>query len=454
MARQLALDGTGPRPFAALRAYVLPLFLSAVLALPTVAHYFFGDNEYIVAGSVFVFLPALVWLVVATPPSEEYLRRTLMLVVAVVAPLVVSIVVHLSAYSFLDLQKAMVRVFALVVYMTLAALMVCQRDDRVASRSFCFLGLWMAGLFTASSLLEPVFFWGRFMPGNMQPNWWGEVLIVTIFGAAFLPTRLVRYGLMVAALGGLVLIQSRSGLVGACLVTAFAILHHEGLRRLVLLGAVAVFALPPVLILTDVVLGLGVVDGVVAFVANDVLLLDDPRRGLGSGATGRAEGWIVALQMFANAPFLGVGFGVSSPRVAEITGEALHNGHLILLTDLGALLYLAVATAMLGAMVRLATGGDLRFFGFLLAYLVVLLVQPRSINVSVVPMLTWILITMAWLKPKRREAAIAAPPPRPLGARWRNGASPAGGASGDDPPAGPARWAKLTTPAPRTNRRW
>ena len=187
------------------------------------------------------------------------------------------------------------------------------------------------------------------------------------------------------------------------------------------MGGLAAFALPLLYVLLDVVMGLGIKQALVGFVAGDVLLLDDPRRGLDSGATGRADGWLVALRMFAEAPFLGAGLGVSSKQVEDITGSALHNGHLVLLGDLGVILYGIVSTVIVGALVRLAAGGDLRLLGLLLGYLIVLLVQPRSINVSVVPMLAWIVIAMAWLTPRRREPASSAAPPRPRlpGRRWQ-----------------------------------
>ncbi|NBB73837.1 MAG: hypothetical protein GVY35_09175 [Bacteroidetes bacterium] len=419
--RRASADDGDARPFAVLSTYALPAFLSGVLALPTISNYLFGGNPYLVASSVFTFLPALAWLVLATPPTAGHLRRTLLLLLVAAVPLVVSVFVHLPNYDVVELQQTLVRIFALVVYMALAALLVCQSDDRLIARTFGLMGLWMLGLFAVSSALDPLFVWGRFMPGNMQPNWWGEVLLAATFGAAFVPTRLLRYGLMAVAFAGLVLVQSRSGMVGAFFVAAFAVLHHEGLRRLAIVGGIAVFALPSLYVLLDVGMGLGIKQALIGFVASDVLLLDDPRRGLDSGATGRAEGWLVALRMFAEAPFLGAGLGVSSERVADVTGEALHNGHLILLNDLGVILYGIVSTVIVGALVRLVTGGDLRLLGLLLGYLIVLLVQPRSINVSVVPMLAWIVIAMAWLTPRRREPASSAAPPRPRlpGRRWQ-----------------------------------
>lgn len=465
MAHRLAsTEAADTRTFAVLWTYALPAFLSGVLSLPTLSNYLFDENPYLIASSVFTFLPALVWLVLTTPPAEDHVRRMLLLIVVTAVPLVISVLIHLANYDFVELQQIFVRIFALIVYMMLAALLVCHSDERLIERTFGLMGLWMISLFAVSSALDPLFVWGRFMPGNMQPNWWGEVLLAATFGAAFLPTRLLRYGLMAVAFAGLVLVQSRSGMVGACFVAAFALLHYEGLRWLAIVGVLTVFALLLLYVLLDVGMELGIKQALVGFVASDVLLLDDPHRGLESGATGRAEGWIVALRMFAEAPFLGVGLGGSSARVADITGSALHNGHLILLNDLGLLLYLVIATVIGGALFRAATGGDMRFFGLLVGYLIMLLVQPRSINVSVVPMLAWIGITMAWLTPRRRVPASSAPPPRSrlVGRRWQrkpvtvseaSASSASGGGGGGGGALTPRHRGRVTTPKPRTVRR-
>mgnify|MGYP006269009485 FL=1 len=417
------------RDGAARPSILLGIFTAVVLALPTLA--FFASNvllgRYVPAlGAVALagFLPLLALLAKDIRPEPRQPAIALTVVGLLVAPLVLSVGLHATSYSAADLVLGLSRIGAVTLYLVLAAVIAMHPGrDRLLAIALPTLAVMFAGLFLLAALVFTHWHWGRLKPANLHPNWWGEVLVAVTLGACFIRVRALRYGLQVLALVAIVMVQSRSALLAAFPLTLMSIWLRETPRR-VILAAVVLFLLvaPPLLALDLVVAERSRVMAGVDFVANSVLLLNDPYRGLDTGAGQRIEGWLVALELGWANPVAGVGFGRVSPVVAAETGKGLHNGHLMLLVDLGIVLYGVVLVVMLATLVAGLRHDRLIFTTMLFGFVLVMFVQPRAINANVMSMLAWMSLVFIWLLPRDGPAAAvpsSAAGAARLGERWR-----------------------------------
>jgi O-antigen ligase len=130
----------------------------------------------------------------------------------------------------------------------------------------------------------------------------------------------------------------------------------------------------------------------------DVLALDDPARGVGSGFTGRDEEWAFALQEIADNPF---GMGFKRPSAVA----AGHNGYLKILLEFGiiggGLIIAAVLSIVVRALVEAAVGfredGRLRRLasaraGGLVALTFATFFQPQMFNLGDVHGISFMLL--------------------------------------------------------------
>ena len=404
---------------------LLALVTGAVFALPTYT-FFVTFNINVVAAAVAMFIVPLLLLLQRARFNPEQLKTMFLVLGLLLGPLLVSILVHLADYDVATLIAIAPRLIAITLFVLIAALLSMQPDARpLIERCFAVLGLAMAALFVSAAVLFPEWSWGgRLVPRGMQPNWWGEVLFVAAFGSCFIRLRLLRYGLLALVAGGLVLVQSRSGMMGAAPLLVASVLLREGLRRLLILGVVGLFvALPLFLAVDGMLLDARLGRAIVGFFTSDVLLLDHAYRGLDSGATGRAEGWQAALGAIGEQPFFGYGFGRTHDIVIDRVGKLLHSGHLMLLGDVGVPFYALLMAAVLAAIVRATRRGELAFAAVLFGYILLITVQPRVINSNVMSMVAWMAFALIWLLPPSVATASTTPPlqplSRPIGARWR-----------------------------------
>jgi hypothetical protein len=235
-----------------------------------------------------------------------------------------------------------------------------------------------------------------------------------------------------------ILVQNRSAIGHILLVVSFATLAHEGFRRLLVIGLTTVFLVAPLVFLLDMLL----VDGslfapLIDWIVNSVLLLNHPMRGLSSGATGRDVGWLYALDVFSQHPWTGIGFSRSNAILHDDASAQIHNGHLALMADLGMIGYAVLAVLMVGAVVQILRRGDFILFGYVAGFAFFnMMFIPRAINLSVLPMLFWMMVILAWLPRLGGERNVMeslrndgdqTPPTAPrrraakLGERWSRG---------------------------------
>jgi O-antigen ligase len=190
--------------------------------------------------------------------------------------------------------------------------------------------------------------------GLFDPNYFAAILVPAIAVALFLivsdprrRNRAILAGVLVIDLAAFALTQSRGGLVGLAVALVASVLVAGRLRPRVL-----------VLVLVLVAGGLG------------YYAIDRPAHVLSSTSNGRAGEWHVALRMFDNHPFTGVGLGnfvvvepsyadqnLNLDRVGLIVNQPhrTHNTYLEVAAELGVvgvLLFLGVIGAALRPALR------------------------------------------------------------------------------------------------------
>lgn len=207
--------------------------------------------------------------------------------------------------------------------------------------------------------------------GPIHPNFFGSVMLSAFIfsqfreGAFFLLLRIIAFGLAIA-------VSTRFALIGSLLAfLVFEITYNPFNLKLPLLSLLAVACF---LVFNQQIV--------------DVLALDDPARGVGSGFTGRDEEWAFALSEIADNPF---GMGFKRPSAVA----AGHNGYLKILLEFGIIgggLIIAavvgiVLRALFEAIVNFREDSRLRRFasaraGGLVALLFATFFQPQMFNLG------------------------------------------------------------------------
>lgn len=415
------------------KAFLSWLLLGIALCAPTYGLYLSHTGfvpasigPYFQVSCVAAFLPPLLLTSIQVPTKNLFCLQTILLIISFLFPLIFSIFLNIKDYDYLSMMTALTRIVAITLYMTtMAVILQHPRCEELLARGYGTMALLLAALFIFSATTAPVWHWGRFKPGDLHPNWWGEVFVALTFGASFIRLSFLRYALWVLALVGLALVQSRGSLLFSLIIMAFASFEFHEPKRLLRVGLFGLFVVLPCLLTIDALwASKPMLLSVYEYVMYDVLETDHPTRGLGSGLSGRDENWADGFALFVQSPLLGAGFSRSDLIMTEETDAPIHNGLLTIVSDVGLPMSLVLFVLMFGALWRSLRARRWREGGYLLAFLCVyMMISPRSINVSVLPMLLWMLVMRSWILPSRKEPVIVcelptAERPRLLARRW------------------------------------
>ncbi|HWI80668.1 O-antigen ligase family protein [Ramlibacter sp.] len=181
--------------------------------------------------------------------------------------------------------------------------------------------------------------WGRLLPGGLHPNYLGMIAMVAFIGALGMRPRLLRWLVLLVASAVMVAVSSRASMLAsgvAALAHAAAGAAGAPPRAPALAGARTVHAALAVLGVGAGALALWLLEADWLMRAADLLLkIDDPYRGVGTGASGRTEAWTAALALWSAQPLLGVGFkGHTFLMPQELPA---HSAYLGLLAETGVL---------------------------------------------------------------------------------------------------------------------
>lgn len=237
--------------------------------------------------------------------------------------------------------------------------------------------------------------WGRLTAGA-QPNAWGLLALNVAVGAFALKNRLLQAGCLAVVLMTMYNAQTRGSMV-ALLPILFILAYHwyvyernVAISWKLLVTYILIFA----------------VFSVVAFysevIINDIMRLNDPYRGLQSGATGRDEAWSEAISLWFQAPMFGVGFRKHEDLMV-LSALSAHNAYLAMLADTGFtgfLAYMIFLGCSLVAAMRATTDNKLRLFfiAVIVSYSFTGMFERRAINVGNPFSITFIFVCLTALR--------------------------------------------------------
>ena len=230
---------------------------------------------------------------------------------------------------------------------------------------------------------------------GLHPNLGGELLFASLLVISFAAPGWLRLLGYAAGLAALALLQSRAALLGSLIIIigseAWRLTQALGWQQAVRLSA-GILAAASTMALAALLFLPATANGVSTFFGSQILLLDHPERGVGTGLAGRVETWRAAWQAFAAAPFIGHGLD----QTLMPNGQAIHNGYLALLAAFG--LFAIGPFAVLISALTTAWRKDTHRFLVIIACCVVFFFNARSFNLNIFPLILW-LACLPWCKP-------------------------------------------------------
>jgi len=220
----------------------------------------------------------------------------------------------------------------------------------------------------------------RQAPMGIHPNWWGELMLCFVFGALAFERALLRYALLLVACILIVLVQSR----GAMLAIGFGLVVYFSLSRvgnLELRSKSVAFLLIALSLMVSLAIFPAIGDLGIGFVMDNVLLVTDPQRGIGTGLTGRLEGWDHALSVFDENVFIGNGLD---------TLLTVHNGMIRVAGENGIVFLALLILLVLRALSQSNRQGNRWRFAAIAAYMVYAVTYPRMLNMNLAAVLFFV----------------------------------------------------------------
>jgi len=223
---------------------------------------------------------------------------------------------------------------------------------------------------------QHAYVWGRWEPVGGHPNWWGMMGLGLAWCSFAWKNTLLRYFFMGVGLYFMYFTQSRGSMVAFfpafvfCGGYFFPFTRRKAVILLVatLLGIIAFLGI-------SYATSYDLLGKLFDFFANDVMKLNDPNRGIGSGMTGRMAAYSVAWKAFLDSPFFGAGYSEFG---------FVHNGFLLILAESGIFSFLGVLVLFALSMAGYMKMRHWQGVGFVLSYMVLILTFPRTFNINMV----------------------------------------------------------------------
>jgi len=160
--------------------------------------------------------------------------------------------------------------------------------------------------------------------GGINRNMIGKLGLVAMTCVLFANHKALRWAAIGVAAAFFVLVTSRGSMLAFSVLLAVYYTSYKGTAKAVGYAAVGVFLVGAALLASHFIQ---------QAVLQDVLRVNDERRGFGTDFTGRVENWKQGLETFRKRPLVGYGFratvGVNSPV------SAAHSGYINLLLESG-----------------------------------------------------------------------------------------------------------------------
>lgn len=296
----------------------------------------------------------------------------------------------LNEYSWEDL----VNLFNVLFVFLIGFLIASSIDSTLVMRIAGTYALMMAPYLLWINLTGE-YVWGRLHAGS-QPNTWGLIALNVAIGAYALKNRLLQGACMAVVLMTMYNAQTRGSMVALVPVLLtfvyFWYVHEKKISiswKLVVTYLIIVVAFSVIAFYSDVIL-------------NDILRVNDPRRGLQSGATGRDKAWGEALGLWFNSPMFGVGFR-KHEELMVFSAISAHNAYLAMLADtgfVGFLTYMIFLFVSLFSAMRSTSDPKFRLFLIcvIVAYAFTGMFERRAINAGNSFSITFIFVCLTALR--------------------------------------------------------
>lgn len=185
--------------------------------------------------------------------------------------------------------------------------------------------------------------------GGINRNATSSVAMAAMICCTLSASRTIRWGGIAGCAFFALLVNSRGTILAFGVFLAIYYTLHKGTIRAAWHAALGIFLVASVLLASTFAK---------QFLFEDVMRLNDPNRGLGTGLTGRVASWERGIETFWKSPLIGHGFRA---HVSGEEGLASHSGYVTLLIETGLIgTLLAVAMVVLEAWRRMNRAGQLR----------------------------------------------------------------------------------------------
>ncbi len=223
-------------------------------------------------------------------------------------------------------------------------------DYAVVRRAVVFSGFVLFGWLIALLLHHGMpLGWGAGI-GGINRNTVAALAMAGMICCTLSANRTIRWGSVGSCALFLLMVNSRGSILALAVFLAVYYVLHKGSLKAVWHAVLAMLLAVSVLLVSSYLQQV---------VFEDVMRLNDPARGLGSGLTGRVESWQQGLERFWERPLFGHGFR------AQISGEGeglgAHGGYVTMLIEAGIFgTLLAVAAIIFEAIRRINRARQLR----------------------------------------------------------------------------------------------
>jgi hypothetical protein len=190
--------------------------------------------------------------------------------------------------------------------------------------------------------------WGnRLAAAGLQGNTWGGLGLTVCLGALARKAGPLAFIAFAAGITTILAAQSREHILelsaGLLVVSALSWRQISGTRLFTVLAGLCA-----VLIAIGMLLDPYILDAI-HYVKADILLYDDPNRGINSGFTGRTGVWAATFEVWLKSPILGVGYREHEQFLTE--GLPGHNAYLAMLADTGVVGFAWYLVRLIGSLV-------------------------------------------------------------------------------------------------------
>ncbi len=340
------------------QAYTFPLSAGNVFPL------------YIAQFSFVVFFASL--YIVGAIPSGKISRQNTITIISVFAFLLLTISINQRNYTTDQESLAIMKLLGFTLTWAIFSWCACNID---IARFFRRIALCLLPLFIYIAIMfYNRSFGSRVIPFELQPNWWGELAVAFAIASAGFNETKYRLALYAVVAFVVFIVQSRSawlafGFIGLIEFGRLSEAKPVGMRlkflTLIICAAFLSIAVPIIR----------------SFIANKILLLNNPYRGLDTGFTGRVTGWLDAISVGFRSPFFGNGFS---------TYLFVHNGYLQVLAETGIFFFIAVCLWIIYKIASLLRNGAWIQLTAVVAPAAFIFFEPRIFNVNMDSMIFWL----------------------------------------------------------------